>query len=621
MRRATSISTPPSARFRSFFDEAAMKIRDFPLLPSVPSGGYVIVSQPTGRDPNGDLLSVFAKVPATTLGTGGGGSGTLTLDDALMDDLGTDITRAAADDLGTVLINLATDDLPSGTSGGSTASDDNIINVRDHGAAADGVTDDTFAIQAALDAVPAAGGTVLLPGMCLISNTVFIKSLTRLTGVGPGSGLLAAASFPPNTNPPTGANSSGAMLCNKNYTATVLTDHDIVVENMTFDFGAHANALADHALRFYRTSNVVIDGVTFQVRGCGDATALIGCANVLTQACSAFDWSNCAFDHWWEPKNIRVIGCYGKSALSITQVVNFNPDHHPGSDPAGYVADTLVIADCDFDCSGSSISPGCSLEPLAGGATCKNIVVSGNTFKNTWLLLRGGISGAVVSGNTFLANRGNYPVVLTIPNGSGNPADFVVANNVIEDPNTTTATGFNAVLHLYCDRAVITGNRISGSLFTVAALDVGTNVATVVGNSFPAGATVLAPNAGSGILLQNGLHFGSNTVATPADLSKHLDLYNGQLGISVDASGSTNIVGSSTGVAVYANGTRSAVFNDQGIVGTNIGAVAPGTGSFVTLKVTSSFAAWGGTPPGAKPARPVTLADVINVLITYGMTA
>lgn len=69
------------------------------------------------------------------------------------------------------------------------ASLDQVISVKAHGAVGDGSTDDTAAIQAALNAVPSSGGTVLLPaGTYKVSSTLTIdKDNTVLTGVGASS--------------------------------------------------------------------------------------------------------------------------------------------------------------------------------------------------------------------------------------------------------------------------------------------------------------------------------------------------------------------------------------------------------------------------------------------------
>ncbi|MDQ6905234.1 MAG: twin-arginine translocation signal domain-containing protein [Chloroflexota bacterium] len=69
-----------------------------------------------------------------------------------------------------------------------------VINVRQYGAAGDGATDDTAAIQAAIDAVPPAGGTVLFPpGTYIVAPQrtvgIAIKSNLRLAGAGAASVL------------------------------------------------------------------------------------------------------------------------------------------------------------------------------------------------------------------------------------------------------------------------------------------------------------------------------------------------------------------------------------------------------------------------------------------------
>ncbi len=69
-----------------------------------------------------------------------------------------------------------------------------IINVKQYGAAGDGTTDDTAAIQAAIDAAPASGATVMFPpGTYIVAPQktvgIVIKSNLRLAGAGAGSVL------------------------------------------------------------------------------------------------------------------------------------------------------------------------------------------------------------------------------------------------------------------------------------------------------------------------------------------------------------------------------------------------------------------------------------------------
>jgi hypothetical protein len=66
---------------------------------------------------------------------------------------------------------------------------DPVLNVKNYGAVGDGSNDDTSSIQAALNALPSSGGTVLLPsGTYKVTSTILIdKDGTTLKGVGAAS--------------------------------------------------------------------------------------------------------------------------------------------------------------------------------------------------------------------------------------------------------------------------------------------------------------------------------------------------------------------------------------------------------------------------------------------------
>jgi hypothetical protein len=73
----------------------------------------------------------------------------------------------------------------------------NTLNVRARGAAGNGVTDDTAAIQAVLDSVdPTAGAVVLFPaGTFMISAALSLKSNTRLVGMGKTTTIIQATGY------------------------------------------------------------------------------------------------------------------------------------------------------------------------------------------------------------------------------------------------------------------------------------------------------------------------------------------------------------------------------------------------------------------------------------------
>src|SRR5688500_7421158 len=68
------------------------------------------------------------------------------------------------------------------------------LNVKDFGAIGNGSTDDTAAIQAAIDALPAAGGLIVIPaGTYVVSSSLVLKEGVQLEGSGPGTILRAAS--------------------------------------------------------------------------------------------------------------------------------------------------------------------------------------------------------------------------------------------------------------------------------------------------------------------------------------------------------------------------------------------------------------------------------------------
>lgn len=70
------------------------------------------------------------------------------------------------------------------------------LDIRDYGAALNGTTDDTTANQNALNAIPASGGVVCIPGTTLISATLIPKSNTRILGFGKVSQFLCNTAIP-----------------------------------------------------------------------------------------------------------------------------------------------------------------------------------------------------------------------------------------------------------------------------------------------------------------------------------------------------------------------------------------------------------------------------------------
>jgi len=143
------------------------------------------------------------------------------------------------------------------------------VDVRAYGAMGDGITDDTIAIQAALDQ----GGTIFVPnGTYIISSTLLIGSNTRLLGQGPLAVLRLKA----------GANTQ--ILRNADQ---VGGNASIVVENLTLDGNkAQQTALTGANLNFTKVTDGIIRGVITK-DGADSGLWLVDCNHILVHGVTA----------------------------------------------------------------------------------------------------------------------------------------------------------------------------------------------------------------------------------------------------------------------------------------------------------------------------------------------
>lgn len=160
-----------------------------------------------------------------------------------------------------------------------------IRNIADFGVVGDGTTDDKAAIQAALNAIPASGGTVFVPAKRYASSaTLVIKSNTRLV-------CSQGATFVPTA----GFTGTKIVLSNPNYAASVITDHDIAVEGCAFDL-TNQNVGNAHAINFRMVSHVRI--IRPQCLNGGDCTAMLATRDTVVQDGHATGILNACWDHW-----------------------------------------------------------------------------------------------------------------------------------------------------------------------------------------------------------------------------------------------------------------------------------------------------------------------------------
>ena len=370
-----------------------------------------------------------------------------------------------------------------------------LINVRDYGAQGDGTTDDSAAIQAAVNALPAGGGAVYFPkGIYLVSSTTYVTSNTRLFGDGAASLFKAAYSWT-GTTAATGETPNLAFIQNLNASTPVAngwayTDHDIIIEKLAFDYTGMALVNAScKCVIMQRVKRLMIRDCVFNVAGAQNATALLACDETTTENCHAYEFRNCAYDHWVGPKRAIVSNCFAQTSNAV-QFVNWNPEANFN----GLRADTLLVSGCQFENTNATVAASLMLEVLTSGVgnSVRNVTVVDNVLHNIVVAIRGDTANVVISGNTFIDPLGNTETVLSYARADGiKPDNITVANNIIANPLTVPANV--AVIRVEATNSVIVGNRISGAGYTAEGIHTSGN-AIVSGNAVSGGIiNVLSP--------------------------------------------------------------------------------------------------------------------------------
>lgn len=330
-------------------------------------------------------------------------------------------------------------------------------NVLAFGATGDGTGNDTAAIQLALNTVPAEGGTVILPkGFIFTFNApLSVKSKTIITGGGVLKALPKAQ----------WAGTPYRGLYNENKDALVITDEDITIRGIAIDYSDFGDDLngTEHCIRMRMVRRVVVENC-YIVKG-ASSVAFLACDDSQEIGNSYINFANCGSDHWDNPQNARLVDCYIRSTNSA-QMVNFNPEP-TSSVTTGHVADGFVMIGCTVISDEAAAAP-CQIEPLATGNTVKNVTVTGNVFKNSYLVMRGDVQGLTVTGNTLADFRGTTAALYVRERFGVQASGAILTGNTILNP--LTAAPAEAVIVAQSDSAIVAGNVILGSGYSTSAI-------------------------------------------------------------------------------------------------------------------------------------------------------
>lgn len=333
----------------------------------------------------------------------------------------------------------------------------NYGDLRRYGCDLTGLTDSTTLFQNAATSIGALGGGVVFHpgGTVMVNQAVKLSSNTTLAGVGPASIIQANPTY-------VGVNGGGGgyaaqtchMIGNVNFAAVALTDHDITVRDIAFNWGSVVIASGGaHSISFHFVNRVTCYNVS-STNG-ENVTSFISCLDTQTLFCHGLNCKNAYFDDWGGTGSAHVISCTGRTTSGTTaQGIQFSGQGSYGDTGQ---ARNAVVAFCElYGIQNAGTASAIICNDAGAGSSSGRFKTFGNYVEssdNGWVA-QGTIGEAMSIGDTFRACTTGAPILM-LAGSSGSPADCRIINPTLID---CSHTGGNVAM------IVINGtnNRVSG---------------------------------------------------------------------------------------------------------------------------------------------------------------
>ncbi len=395
------------------------------------------------------------------------------------------------------------------------------INVKSFGAKGDGATDDTAAIQAAINAAPI-GGTVVLPpvssgGSYLITSDLLINKSLKFCGLGTHGGLL------------TGSFEGSPRL---HYTGsvraiTIGAPNDSVIEISSLRITGTSSATGGiRASDAANPTNVFLRGLYIAgFSGVGSNT--IDIRNqyyFLMDGCDIRDNNTGIFASEQQHKTVVL---NSRFRFNLTRQIHFQDTEFtivgcfadvPNGGQTGTASEAVLITECDaFLMAGNAFnarSEGDDIIRFNGTANARGWSIIGNDIgfqppadnsgtTDVCLRFSGFVFAGVVSGNRFDTRSSNVlnPVVINNPVSSGDIRDICFIENASDSTQDLVSIPANATRITTIDKGNLTVNaRSVQGLITTLANDATPSVSA--GNLFKTGGTTTITDLDDGVVGQ-----------------------------------------------------------------------------------------------------------------------